>query len=329
MKNRYQQLNQMCSLIKEMHKKFGINYEGEPRVLTPEEKKFRFEGMKEEVNEFFDSNDIEEQFDALIDNAVFTLGTAERMGLLNAFEEGFHRVMEANMKKELGPNNKRGSFSIDLRKPIGWIAPNHSDLVVPKQKVKGLIVLDGPDASGKSTLAEKIKKVVPETEIIHLTWSKELEQVMDTYQLGLLHHAISLSKEKLVVIDRLWISEMIYSHVFRSGTKYPSLWHECVQLLDSAKAINILCLPEKHEWTKNYQNMVMTRDEMYGMDERMLDVYNAYADLYFGTNHEKYQGILSELIKSSPLRLLQNYVLYDFTVHNADLLIFDLKISRV
>ena len=63
---------------------------------------------------------------------VFALGTAERQGMLEVFEEAFNRVMKANMAKELGPNKKRNSFALDLVKPKEWTAPVLTDLV-PEQ----------------------------------------------------------------------------------------------------------------------------------------------------------------------------------------------------
>ena len=47
----------------------------------------------------------------------------------DVFEEAFERVNEANMKKEIGPMQKRGSFQLDLIKPIDWKAPILTDLV--------------------------------------------------------------------------------------------------------------------------------------------------------------------------------------------------------
>lgn len=67
----------------------------------------------------------------IIDHA-FELSTA--LGYENIFMAGFNRVQDANIAKELGANkNKaggRGEFKIDLRKPEGWTAPDHSDLIL-------------------------------------------------------------------------------------------------------------------------------------------------------------------------------------------------------
>ena len=54
--------------------------------------------------------------------------------MLEVFEEAFERVMIANCQKEIGQNQKRGSFQLDLVKPKGWTAPDLSDLVEDRPK---------------------------------------------------------------------------------------------------------------------------------------------------------------------------------------------------
>tara|TARA_R110002012_G_scaffold215674_3_gene386702 strand:+ start:4594 stop:4986 length:393 start_codon:yes stop_codon:yes gene_type:complete len=117
----------MLKLIKEMHNKFGIT--SEKVKFSDEEKKFRICAMQEELDEYKEANTKEDQLDALVDLVVFAFGTAERQGMLEVFEEAFKRVMKANCQKEIGQNQKRGSFQLDLVKPKGWTAPDLSDLV--------------------------------------------------------------------------------------------------------------------------------------------------------------------------------------------------------
>jgi predicted HAD superfamily Cof-like phosphohydrolase len=112
------------NIVKMMHAKFGINYEGPPRHLDEDEKAFRVVCLKEELQEYIDSSTLEDELDALIDLIVFAMGTLERQGF--AFTLPFMEVMTANMNKEVAQSSdksKRG-FSIDLVKPEGWSAPN-------------------------------------------------------------------------------------------------------------------------------------------------------------------------------------------------------------
>jgi len=115
--------------IKEMHKKFGIAYEGEPRDLPADEKAFRVACLLEELNEYAEADNLIGQYDALIDLLVFTFGSLERHGF--PADEAFKAVMRANLAKEVGnnPHKKdegRGAYKgVDLVKPAGWVGPEH------------------------------------------------------------------------------------------------------------------------------------------------------------------------------------------------------------
>lgn len=114
-------MDDLLNLVKEQHRLFGINYDGEPRELSLEEKRFRFACFSEEALEYLLAETLEDEYDALLDLLVFVFGTMERQGLPI---DGFLEVVQANMKKELGPNGKRGGFELDLRKPEGWQPPD-------------------------------------------------------------------------------------------------------------------------------------------------------------------------------------------------------------
>lgn len=120
-------LPSMLQKIVDMHDKFNIK--ADQVEFSQREKQFRIDCLSEEVSEYTEADTPEEELDALVDLVVFAFGSAERQGMIDVFEEAFNRVMAANMKKELGPNDKRGSFQIDLVKPEGWEAPCLKDLV--------------------------------------------------------------------------------------------------------------------------------------------------------------------------------------------------------
>ena len=109
-------------LIKAQHRHFGIDWTGESRHLSPDEENFRLAAMLEELSEFILAKNLEDKYDALIDLIVFASGTLERMGL--PIEPALREVVQANLAKQLGPNKKRGAFSIDLVKPENWVPPN-------------------------------------------------------------------------------------------------------------------------------------------------------------------------------------------------------------
>lgn len=134
--------------IIDFHEKFGITYEGKPRVLPFDLADFRSKFNEEELKEWrqhagaalIDLHDtpsmipyrLQEMLDAHVDQFYVLLGTVYLQGLLPVFEEAWRRVHAANMAKVRaqadGSDSKRGS-AYDVVKPAGWVAPDHADLV--------------------------------------------------------------------------------------------------------------------------------------------------------------------------------------------------------
>lgn len=331
----------MFNKIKQFHTKFGlVNNEG-PTFLSAEEYKFRIRAMAEELFEYLDavylgvdisaqiqhvvamldrlelreSPDGQEQLDALVDLCVFTMGTAERQGF--NFDGAFDRVMAANLAKELAgsnENSKRG-FSRDLVKPAGWEAPNFDGLM--DGNPTGIIILEGPDGCGKTTLAEHLIEKF-NVEYIHLTWSEDLEKVMDEYQIEALDAAKELSKEKLVIIDRHWLSEVVYSNVYRNGSQWNGLHQSLMYIINEAKAINVVCFPENiNDYHAHYEQLKTEREEMY---DNTLDVYAMYCALWNGVYHNTFKSpICNKIVEQGGLEKMHNTMHYDFMLQGNDL----------
>ena len=128
----------MMADIADFHTRFGLAYNGVPRILSDEMNDFRLTCMKEELKEYEDAvadGDLAAQLDALVDLVYFTLGTAYLQGF--DFDEAWNRVQRANMQKvrcEVPYDSKRGS-TFDVIKPPGWTPPILEDLV-PKDHSK-------------------------------------------------------------------------------------------------------------------------------------------------------------------------------------------------
>jgi predicted HAD superfamily Cof-like phosphohydrolase len=119
----------LFDMVAQFQEKFGQIYDGPPRLLEMNELLFKLSHLDEELEELSVAHsDLEGQFDALIDTVYVSLGMAYRMGL--PFDEGFRRVHEANMKKELASAEnpgKRGN-PLDIVKPVGWEPASLEDL---------------------------------------------------------------------------------------------------------------------------------------------------------------------------------------------------------
>lgn len=133
------------------HAKFGQEYIGKPRQLPDDLHDFRIKFHEEETHEYRDEyprlcdaivrkdrrdiiNSMELQLDALCDAAWVILGTADLQFGRRAFIEAWRRVVKANMAKVIAtddPNAEDSGREIkyDIRKPAGWLAPDHRDLV--------------------------------------------------------------------------------------------------------------------------------------------------------------------------------------------------------
>lgn len=126
--------------IEDFHKKFEQAYKGGPRMLPEDIQGFRSRFMEEELGEYEAAvDDMAERgenlsamalaLDALVDLVYVALGTAHLHGF--NFREAWRRVHTANMSKVLAKSadeSKRG-YALDVVKPVGWLPPDHSDLV--------------------------------------------------------------------------------------------------------------------------------------------------------------------------------------------------------
>ena len=160
-------------------------------------------------------------------------------------------------------------------------------------KHKGLIIIDGPDATGKTTLANKICQISPGSEYIHLTYDDDLD--MYSYQLGILHDAIEASKTRLVVIDRLWMSENIYAAVYRDGSD-PTFNEQITDIkAQQASALYIIAMPKTVKaGVARHKEMRETRDEMY---DNMEAVCKRYIDLWYGNKSCKGDSLAARITR--------------------------------
>ena len=123
--------------VEDFHKKYGIQYDGQPRPITGDQLRFRMKRLDEEYVEYIDAvnkGDLAAQVDALIDLCYIAFGTIHLMGVDG--NEAWRRVQIANMAKELSHPGNPGKYGklgdkIDIVKPPGWQAPDHTDLVYP------------------------------------------------------------------------------------------------------------------------------------------------------------------------------------------------------
>lgn len=137
--------------VNAFHAKFGQEYVGKVRQLPEDLHDFRVKFHDEECTEYVDEyvrlgdaiirkdrrdiiTALEKQLDSLVDAAWVILGTADLQFGRKAFIEAWRRVVRANMAKVIAtddPNAEDSGREIkyDIRKPAGWLPPDHRDLV--------------------------------------------------------------------------------------------------------------------------------------------------------------------------------------------------------
>lgn len=143
--------------------------------------------------------------------------------------------------------------------------------------IKGIVILDGPDAAGKTTLAEKLIEMNHDNGIIlHATY--RFKNKIPVYHGALLRKAYRLSKKKLVILDRLHISEYIYAKVFRGGTKWSWQLPVFNQICKELNIPIIICIPSSVErgieWFEQTKNI---RYEMFDDMSKIIEEYIKYA----------------------------------------------------
>lgn len=126
--------------VRNMHEKFNVR--GGVDLFDNEKLKiylkFRLDMIQEELDEAvkaFNEGDADGVVDALIDNAVFTIGTLDVFNI--DADLAWDRVHEKNMEKSPGVKAERpNKWGLpDLIKSTTWVAPCHKDNVGTLPKV--------------------------------------------------------------------------------------------------------------------------------------------------------------------------------------------------
>jgi thymidylate kinase len=105
-----------------------------------------------------------------------------------------------------------------------------------------LIILEGPDCVGKTTLGKYLAKELDGV-FWHLTASRTLVAAMQDYQQNTLDNAkVNINEiDRAVIIDRHWPSEMIYGQVFRPETVKDFNHKHLSDQINAMNGIYILC----------------------------------------------------------------------------------------
>ena len=147
-----------------------------------------------------------------------------------------------------------------------------------------IYLLEGPDGTGKTTLARNlVNKSISEKHtclFFHCTntSAKKTAEVGYSEFLEDLKNWRALDYD--VVIDRAWVSNIVYTTVYEPEKEHVS--EELAEKLFAAVDKAIICLPKnKSKYLMNFEKLAKSRDEAYTSDmDKIYDMFNAFAEKY-------------------------------------------------
>lgn len=147
-------------------------------------------------------------------------------------------------------------------------------------KQPGLVILDGPDAVGKTTLAEHLLDG-DMTGYVHLDYRPDRELWRLQY-FALIKAAWRMSHGGLTVIDRHWPSEQIYSRAYREGTHMAAESRGWDRVMQRLCGVYVICCPSVESAVERHAKSHSGREEMYAPGPQIADVAQRYLDLWRG-----------------------------------------------
>lgn len=142
-----------------------------------------------------------------------------------------------------------------------------------------MIVLEGPDGSGKTTLANRIGHLwnVP---VIH---SPGL--VPEFICSAMLHHASN--PQEMIIYDRFWFSEFIYGPILRGEMRWPQWLMDMMTRvwLPKVKPCVIYCWAHPDV----LRETVVNRPEMKGVPDNIDAIAHAYHQFFNETRWETFR----------------------------------------
>lgn len=187
--------------------------------------------------------------------------------------------------------------------------------------MRGLILLDGPDCAGKTTLAKALEAEVKaqggNAEIHHLGMP-EPGKCWELHSEALLQYITDMIQGDMVIIaDRHFLSEGVYANVYRKGSEYPFTMRYMDMLFDRYRGLKVICCPPVDDVVRVHADMKKIRREEYdsGMDKvarRFERIWHDEVNRNLAPGREyTEQLMLSGGVVDKPL-----WYHYDYTKHN-------------
>lgn len=160
---------------------------------------------------------------------------------------------------------------------------------LPNQVLHPIFVLDGPDGSGKSTLAKELCEQLG-AKYLHLTyrWGSK----MHLYHTAALYYILREATKRPVVLDRWWMSELVYANVYRGGSKWPLLYRMFEKAAIRHSITYVMCRPiDRGAYVDHFHKLRSERDEMYF--DNMEKVYDGYRDIEHKLKEQEHPHLMT------------------------------------
>jgi thymidylate kinase len=130
--------------------------------------------------------------------------------------------------------------------------------------ISGIIVLDGADASGKSTLAKHFVEKYGARYLHCGLYRDVFARHLAAFRLA----ERWASRGELVIIDRLWLSELSYGDTLRGGAKHPVSARCFDRLLLRAAAVQVICVQKDQQaHLARFIELKKKRDEKFNEEQ--------------------------------------------------------------
>ena len=155
-----------------------------------------------------------------------------------------------------------------------------------------VFILDGPDCTGKSTLANKLSDIY-NISIYHLTYYDDREQFQKQFDIATdMIKKWAKGESEGFILDRYILSEYAYREAFRPEKSLIDNSAEMLDIIEHYSSLGVVdvifTLPEdKIKWYDFFTKMCKQREEMYS-GEKMLIVYEEYLKLWKKMRYNKH-----------------------------------------
>jgi thymidylate kinase len=156
-----------------------------------------------------------------------------------------------------------------------------------------IIVLEGPDGVGKTSLGLALQQHLG-ARYIHLTY--RFRNKMDVYHYAAIRLCAHLAQKQPVILDRWWISEILYAEAYRGGSPFIKRHFLLEHIANAMGLTYVVCLPEDREqYLKHYMDVKQSRSEAElarDPPEGVEKVYDLYVDFY-----KTYMGLKENVMR--------------------------------